>query len=249
MKPTLTAAALILGLSSPATAFDITSMTDEERRAFRTEIRSYLLDNPEVIMEAVNALEAKQAQAQAEADQNLVAANARMIFEDGYSWVGGNPDGDVTIVEFSDYRCGYCRRAMKDVHELIESDGNIRFILKEFPILGEASVASSRFAMAVKNVAGDEAYKAAHDALMTMNSDMSEPVLRRLAGTLELDADAILEEMNSDKINMALRENSKLAQILQINGTPTFVMGNELVRGYVPLDDMRLIVDDIRENG
>ena len=249
MKPTLTAAALILGLSGPATAFDITSMTDEERQAFRTEIRSYLLDNPEVIMEAVNALEAKQAQAQAEADLNLVAANSRMIFEDGYSWVGGNPDGDVTIVEFSDYRCGYCRRAMKDVHELIESDGNIRFILKEFPILGEASVASSRFAMAVKNVAGDEAYKAAHDALMTMNSEMSEPVLRRLADTLELDADAVLAEMNSDKVNMALRENSKLAQILQINGTPTFVMGNELVRGYVPLDDMRLIVDDIRENG
>ncbi len=248
MKTTLAATALITALSTPAFAFDITAMTEDERAMFRAEVRSYLLDNPEVIMEAVAALEAKQAAAQADAEKNMVAANAKMLFDDGYSWVGGNPDGDITVIEFSDYRCGYCRKAMKEVEELVESDGNIRFILKEFPILGEASLASSRFAIATLNVAGPEAYKAAHDALMAMNSEMTEPVLRRLAETLELDADAILAEMDSDKVTYAIEENRKLAQIFQINGTPTFIMGDELVRGYVPLNDMRMIVEDIRDN-
>ena len=248
MKTTLAATALITALSTPAFAFDITAMTEDERAMFRAEVRSYLLDNPEVIMEAVAALEAKQAAAQADAEKNMVAANAKMLFDDGYSWVGGNPDGDITVIEFSDYRCGYCRKAMKEVEELVKSDGNIRFILKEFPILGEASLASSRFAIATLNVAGPEAYKAAHDALMAMNSEMTEPVLRRLAETLELDADAILAEMDSDKVTYAIEENRKLAQIFQINGTPTFIMGDELVRGYVPLNDMRMIVEDIRDN-
>ncbi len=154
MKTTLAATALITALSTPAFAFDITAMTEDERAMFRAEVRSYLLDNPEVIMEAVAALEAKQAAAQADAEKNMVAANAKMLFDDGYSWVGGNPDGDITVIEFSDYRCGYCRKAMKEVEELVESDGNIRFILKEFPILGEASLVSSRFAIAALTVAG-----------------------------------------------------------------------------------------------
>ncbi|SFE00087.1 DsbA family protein [Roseivivax sediminis] len=249
MTPIRSAAAVLALCATPAVAFDITDMTDAEREAFRAEVRSYLMENPEVILEAVETLESRQAAQQAQADSELVAEHSEAIFDDGYSWVGGNPDGDVTVVEFMDYRCGYCRRAKEEVEQLVESDGNIRFILKEFPILGEASVIASRFAVATRNVAGDEAYKQVHDALMSMSGEPSEVALERLAGTLGLDADAIMAEMESDAVREELQSVRSLAQDLAINGTPTFVMGDELVRGYVTIDQMREIVAEAREAG
>ncbi|ETX16520.1 DSBA oxidoreductase [Roseivivax halodurans JCM 10272] len=244
------ASALALAFAAvPAAAFDITDMTDAEREAFRTEVREYLMENPQVILEAVDALEQQQAADQAQADGELVAAHSNAIFEDGYSWVGGNPDGDITVVEFMDYRCGYCRRAKDEVEQLVESDGNIRFILKEFPILGEASMTASRFAIAAKNVGGDEAYKSVHDALMAMSGEPSETALKRIAGTLGLDADAVMDEMDSDAVTEEIASVRELAQQLQIRGTPTFVMGDELIRGYVTIDQMRAIVEDAREAG
>ncbi len=250
MIKTLTAAAaLAIGISAPAFAFDVSAMSDAEREAFRAEVRAYLLDNPEIIFEAVDIAEKRQAEQQAAGDEQLLADNTQAIFDDGMSWVGGNPDGDITVVEFMDYRCGYCRKAHDEVAELVESDGNIRYIVKEFPILGEASTISTRFALAARLVGGDEAYKAAHDALITMTSDMSEPVLRRLAESLDLDADAVLAQMDDPEVARQIAETRALAQTLKINGTPTFVMGTELVRGYVPLDTMEQIVADVRKEG
>ena len=241
--------AALLASGASAQEMDFDAMSDAERAAFGAEVRAYLLENPEVIMEAVQALEARQAQAQAQADLDLVAENAEAIFDDGYSWVGGNPEGDVTVVEFLDYRCGYCRRAHPDVLELIESDGNIRFVIKEFPILGENSVRSSRFALAARAVGGDEAYEAASEALMTLNADMDETVMRRLAESLGLDADAVLAEMDSPAIDEQIARTRDLAQMLQVNGTPTFVMGDELIRGYIPLEAMQEIIAETRQEG
>ncbi|AXI55255.1 hypothetical protein SuNHUV7_29530 (plasmid) [Pseudoseohaeicola sp. NH-UV-7] len=246
MKRTLTALMAFLMLSAPALAFDMEAMSDSERTAFRAEIRAYLLDNPEVIMEAVAALEEAQNQAQAQSDIALVQANAADIFDDGYSWVGGNPDGDITLVEFLDYRCGYCRRAHGEVAQLLESDGDIRLIVKELPILGEQSLLASRFAIAAKQVAGDAEYKILNDALMTMNGDVSETSLRRLSDTLGFDSDAIIAAMDSDAVTQEIARTRALAQRLQINGTPTFVMEDQLLRGYLPLDQMQALVADLR---
>ena len=106
-------------------------------------MQAYLLENPEVLVEAMDVLNARQAAADAQNDATLVKTNADAIFNDPASWVGGNPEGDITLVEFTDYRCGYCRKAYDEVAELVKSDGNIRFIVKEFPILGEASLTSA----------------------------------------------------------------------------------------------------------
>lgn len=243
MKRLLTTTSLCLAvLTAPAFAFDITSMNAEERAAFQEEVRAYLMANPQVILDSVNQMEAQQAAQQAQDDLALVATNAEALFEDGYSWVGGNPEGDITIVEFLDYRCGYCRKAHTEVEELIKSDGNIRFIVKEFPILGDASTVSSRFAIATKQVAGDDAYKAAHDALIAFGGEPSEAALQRLADSLGLDGAAIIAQMGSDKITKEIADTRALAQRLSISGTPTFVMGGQLVRGYVPLSAMQQIV-------
>lgn len=242
--PALTALALIAG---PAQATDLTQMSDAERAAFRAEVRAYLMDNPEVIFEAAQQLEQRQAEAEAKADLEMVKANADAIFHDGFSWVGGNPDGDITLVEFMDYRCGYCRKAVPEVAELLEKDGNIRFIVKEFPILGEASMISSRFAIATKQVAGDDAYGQVHDALMAMQGDLTDVVLRRLAEGLGLDAEAILAHMESPEVTEEIAKTRALAQKLRISGTPTFVLEDELLRGYLPAAHLETIVSEKRE--
>lgn len=242
----LTALILACGIALPAMALDLTEMSDEERSIFRDEVRSYLMDNPEVIMEAVAVLEQRQQQAQVQADESLVTDNADEIFDDGFSFVGGNPDGDITLVEFLDYRCGYCKRAHGEVAKLLETDGNIRLIVKEFPILGEQSLLASRFAIATKQVAGSEAYKGIADALMTLDGEVNIRNLRRLASTFGLDADAIEARMDSPEVTQEIAATRALAQRLKITGTPTFVLQDELLRGYLPYDQMQALVDEKR---
>jgi len=242
----LTAALLCLGLALPAQALDLDNLSDADRARLHEEIRAYLLENPEVIMEAVAVLEERQAASQAEADVQLVRANAEALFASPHDWSGGNPEGDVTLVEFMDYRCGYCRRAVSEVEGLLEDDGNIRLVLKEFPVLGEESVTAARFAIATKQVAGDDAYKAVHDALMAYNGTMNETGLTRLADTLGLDANAIVAEMNSDAVTEVIAANHALGQRLRISGTPSFVMEDRMLRGFVPQDAMQQVADEIR---
>jgi len=247
MKRFLAATSLCLAaLSSPVQALDLSAMSASEREAFRAEVRAFLMENPDVIIEAVNQMETRQADEQAQNDVALVATNSEALFNDGFSWVGGNPEGDITVVEFLDYRCGYCRKAHSEVEQLLTKDGNIRLIVKEFPILGEASTTSSRFAVATKQVAGEEGYKAVHDALITFSGQPSVVALSRLADGLGLDGEAIIKHMDSEEVTHEIDETRALAQRLQIRGTPTFVMGNQLVRGYVPLDAMQQIVSEER---
>ena len=236
-----------LALGHPVQATEIDAMTEAERAAFRAEVRAYLLENPEVLMEAIAVLEQRQAEQQIAADRDLVTLNADALYTDPTSWVGGNPEGDVTLVEFMDYRCSFCRRAHPEVQQLVSGDGNIRYIIKEFPILGEESVAASRFALAVRRVAGDAAYKEVHDRLITARGTMNEETFARIAENLGLDTDAILVEMQNPEIDRIIATNHALAQKLEISGTPSFVFQTELVRGYVPLASMQDIVQAIRD--
>lgn len=241
----LTFAALLTSamlMAIPAAA----EMTDAERQAFHAEMRAYLLANPEVIVEALDILQAREQADASLRDQQILAQKHDEIFNDKASWAGGNPDGDITIVEFTDYRCGYCRKAYTEIEELVKSDGNIRFVLKEFPILGEASVISSRFAIAVLQLHGPGAYKAAHDQLIALRGEPDTATLERLAGDLGLDATAITARMATDAVTDVIRANHALADTLNISGTPTFVVNGTMVRGYVPLDGMRQIVAEER---
>lgn len=203
---------------------------------FGAQVRSYLLQNPEVIFEAVAVFEQRNATAQADMDAALLQANAEALFNDGHSWVGGNPDGDVTLVEFMDYRCGFCKRAHEEVADLLEADGNIRLIIKEFPILGPESELASRFAVAVLRLAGDDAYETVHDTMMQYDGAITPDYLDDLATLLDLDFEVIVAEMESDDVTGILAENLALAQRMQISGTPTFVMETEMIRGFVDAD-------------
>jgi protein-disulfide isomerase len=244
---------LIAGLVSlPAFAEDLPlkpKMTDAERSAFRDEVRAYLLQNPEVLIEAMDVLQAREEAAATLRDVQMVSSLSDQIFLNPNDWVGGNPEGDLTLVEFMDYRCGYCRKAYEDVEKLIQTDGNIRFVVKEFPILGEASLLSAQFAIAVRQLHGDAAYAKAHDALMTLRGEPNPETLARLAGDLGLEAQPILARMGSPEVMQVIRDNHALADQMQVTGTPAFVLKDMVMRGYAPLDVMRDFVADARSDG
>ena len=241
MLRTLTAATLMACTALTATAQDAT-----DDAAFGARVRAYLLENPEVIMEAVGLLQQREDAAASQADEAMVAAQLEALINDGFSWVGGNPDGDITVVEFMDYRCGYCKKAFPEVESLLTADGNIRFIVKEFPILGEQSVLGSQFAIAAHIVAGDDAYKAVHDTLMNFNGEITVDTLRDLAAGLDLDGDAILAKLDDPEVVRRITANRELGQALNISGTPTFVVQNQMVRGYVPEDQLQQLIDGLR---
>lgn len=247
----LTATTIGLALGAAPALAEGESMSDAARAALRAEIRAYLLDNPEVIFEAVAEYERRTMAQQADMDATLIEINAEDLFADAHSWQGGNLDGDVTLVEFMDYRCGFCRRALPQMMEFTEQDGNVRLVIKEFPILGPASEAMSRFAVAVLQLSDPDTYFAAHERLMNLQGEPDETTLTALAIELGLDGAAVLERMRSEAVTQVLAENRALAQRLQISGTPSFIMGSEggqaeLLRGFLPASELHSIAADLR---
>ncbi|TPE49225.1 DsbA family protein [Amaricoccus solimangrovi] len=221
-------------------------MTDAEREAFQREVHDYLLAHPEILNEMVRILDARQKEQAAQSDQQLVAANADAIFDDGYSWVTGNPEGDFTLVEFLDYQCGYCRKAMPELTELLESDGRIRMIVKDFPILGPGSELAARAAVATMIAEGPEAYGRLHDTLMAGKGQITDESLDRAMRKADLDPAKIRAAMSDPEVDGRIARNRALAEKLSITGTPTFVFQSDMVRGYIPLADMRKVVDQLR---
>ncbi|MFE3837002.1 DsbA family protein [Pseudogemmobacter sonorensis] len=255
MRPclSLAAALLISGAAllpfAGARAGGLLDMTGEERAAFNDAVRAYLLENPEVLLEAMSVLQVREEALAAERDLLLVEEHRASIFESADDWSGGNPQGDLVVVEFMDYRCGYCHQAYDEVHELVASDGNIRFVLKELPVLGDASVMISKFAIAVRQLHGDAAYKAAHDALFSLRGAADLATLERLAAELGHEPGPIMARMQDPAVQAVIDRNYALAGALELSGTPTFVIGEALVRGYVALDGLRQIVAAERLDG
>lgn len=238
----LPAALPLAALALPAAA----EMTGADRSAFRAGVRAYLTGNPEVLMEAIAVPEERQAATETAGDQALVADNALAIFDDGHSRVGGNPDGDVVMGEFIDCRCGYCRRAWPETEQPVADDGQVRRIIQEPPILGPGSELSSRFAVAVLQLDGPEACKQTHDAL---RAEATGDSLARLALQLGLDTAAIMARMTAPEVTAVPQANRTLADKLGIGGTPTYVMGDTMVRGHVPPGGMQGIVAGARQGG
>lgn len=234
-------------LAAPAGATDLQAMTEADRAAFGAEVRAYLIENPEVLLEVMQVLREREAAAEEAQDQQLLAANAEELFNDGISWVGGNPDGDITIVEFLDYRCGYCRKAHDEVAKLLAADGNIRWVVKEFPILGPDSDRSAQLAIATLRKLGGDAYGRLHDVLMTFEGPVNEKTLPIIAKRAGIDLGAVLDEMGSKAVQDHIKRIHAQARALRMTGTPAFVIGGTIVRGYVPADSLEIIVAEERE--
>ena len=221
-------------------------MSDFEKDQFGEQVRDYLIQNPEVILNALRILEQRQKTADLQAEEMMIATYLQEIQNDGFSWVGGNPDGDITLVEFMDYRCGYCRKAHKQLADLVESDGNIRMVVKEYPILGVESTNSSMAAVATLQSLGPDAYKKMYDELMVFDGPVTDISIRFLAKKLGLDADVIIKAMDEPSVLAHIERTRQLGEQLNVTGTPTFVFNDQIIRGYVPEDAMKQIVAELR---
>ncbi len=248
LLPTTLAAALSLILAvGPSVAFDLTKMTEDEQKAFGEAVRQYLIDHPDVLIEVSDALKAKQEAEQAAGDKALVASHATDLFTDPASYAGGNPQGTLTVVEFIDYRCGYCHKAHADVASLVQTDGNIRYIVKEFPILGDESVMASRFAIAALQVAGEDAYAKLNAGFYeSFRGDVTTETLAAFATGMGIDPQPILAAMDRPEVTKVIDDNYALGSAMGIQGTPTFIIGDQVLRGYAPAETLKQLVDQAR---
>lgn len=233
----LLALVLALGIPLPSTADGL----DEAR--VRELVLETILDNPEIIMEAVAILEQRQAAAQAGSQADALADQRVLLEQDPNAPVLGNPAGDVTVVEFFDYNCPYCRRAMTQVQGLLEADVDVRLVYREWPILGDGSVFAAKAALAARK---QGKYEAFHWAMMAMKDRAEETSVLRIAEEVGLDIEQLRRDMEAPEVEEHIATSMRLTQALGFNGTPSFVIGDNLVPGYVELETLEGLVSETR---
>lgn len=189
-----------------------------------------LRENPELVLEALQTLEVRQAEAQEAAAVAALSAERDLLERDPNAPVLGNPNGDVTVVEFFDYNCPYCKRAMPEVDALLAEDGNVRLVMREWPILSEGSAFAARAALAARQ---QGKYAEMHDALMSMRGKVEADTVLRIAGETGLDVEKLKIDMQAPEVEAHIATSMRLADALGFNGTPSFVIGDQLVRGFV----------------
>jgi protein-disulfide isomerase len=241
----LALAVLLAGaVAAPTRAAD--ALTPEQKQAVEAVIHDYFLKNPEFMVEVLRAAEAKIKQDRATDARQAIATYRKELLADATSPVGGNREGDVTIVEFFDYRCPYCKQVEPAIEALVKEDPKIRIVYKEFPVLGAESVYASRMALAA---AKQDKYFAFHDAMMSTKGQITEKVILQVAAAAGIDLAKAKADMNDAAIKDIIRHNYTLAEALDINGTPAFVIGDTLVPGATGIEDLKKLVAEARKPG
>lgn len=247
---TCRAAALIGALSiAPSAMAQPAEFTDLQRRAIGEIVKDYLLKNPEVLTEVIAELEKRQTEAQRVAQASALKETSQTLLNASHSYVVGNPSGDVTLVEFFDYNCGYCKRALGDLRTLLKSDPKLRVVLKDFPVLGPDSVEASRVSLAAKNqLQGDKLFDF-HMKLMDSKGRINGERAMAVAKDMGLDMARLQKDLESAEIRSALQENMGLGDKLGLTGTPAFVIGDAVIPGAVGLDPLKQVVASVRKCG
>jgi protein-disulfide isomerase len=218
----------------------------QQKQELESFIRDYLISHPEVIKEALEELERRQAAEAALKTKEAIKQKAREIYQSSEDLVLGNPAGKVTMVEFFDYNCGYCKRALPEVAKLIEANDDLKVVIKEFPILGPGSTYAAKAALASRK---QGKYVEFHHALNAMEGVKDETSVLKTAQEVGLDIDKLKQDMETDEVLNVIRRNYGLAEALAINGTPSFVIDDTLEPGFVPFDVLTKHVLAVRQNG
>jgi protein-disulfide isomerase len=224
------------------------SFNAAQRGEIERIVREYLLKNPELMQEVLAELDKRQALAEAEKHRTAVKQHSEAIFNSPRQVTIGNTQGDVTVVEFFDYNCGYCKRAMVDMLDLLKGDGKVKFVLKEFPVLGEASVQAAQVAAAVRmqDKTGGKKYLEFHQKLLTGRGPADKARALAAAKEVGLDVARIERDMAGDEVKATLEESFKIAEALGLNGTPSYVVGNDVLIGAVGLNALKEKVNSAR---
>jgi protein-disulfide isomerase len=215
------------------------SRSDQE---IKDLVRGYLLENPEVIMEALIILQEKEELAKAEAAKNAMSDIQNSLTNSKNDPVGGNPDGDLTIVEFFDYNCGYCKRAASTLTSLKKKNPNLRVVYKEWPILSPSSETAARVALAV-NLLYPDRYEELHVAFMNSSSLGSDKGVWSVVDKLKFDRKEIESKLNDPIVNLHIADTQAQARALGITGTPAFIVGTEIIKGALPEREIQKVID------
>ena len=240
------ALAVALGLAAlPARAQDFSAT---QRGAIEKIVRDYLLAHPEVLQEAMAELEKKQQLAETEKARSAIKNHSEALFNSPRQVVLGNPQGDVTFVEFFDYNCGYCKRALNDMTTLMEKDPKLKVVLKEFPVLGPGSVEAAQVAVAVRmqDKTGKK-YLDFHQKLLGGRGQADKAKALAVAKDVGMDMARLDKDMKSDEVSKTIEESMKLAEALGLNGTPSYVIGNDVVIGAVGLEALGKKIEAARQ--
>lgn len=211
---------------SPTLAAGETKAPDQAR--IEQVLRDYLPKHPDILVEMTNELDKKQAAEQEAQQQKAIGEHADLIFRSPATFVGGNPNGDVSVVEFFDYNCGYCRRAMPDVVKLVDKDPKIRLVLKDLPIFGEESEDAAKGALAAMK---QGKYFEMHQKLFSESGKANKEKVLKIAKELNLDVDKLQKDMDDPSVKQALEENKALAEKLGLQGTPLYLIGDKVLPG------------------
>jgi|SRR5579863_6175929 protein-disulfide isomerase len=229
-----------LAFSAAPPAASAQSFSDGQRGEIETIVKNYLVSHPEVLEEAMAELNKRQAAAEDQKHEASVTQNSEAIFNSPRGVVLGNKDGDVTFVEFFDYNCGYCKRAMADMLDLLKSDSKLKVVLKEFPVLSEGSVEAARVAVAVRmQDPGGKKYLDFHQKLLGGRGPADKARAMAAAKDAGLDVGRIEKDLASPEVRATIEENFKLAESMGMNGTPSYVIGKQVVIGAIGLDGLK----------
>jgi protein-disulfide isomerase len=250
LLPALGAAALmsLVALAPVATAQPAT-FTEQQKQAIGQIVRDYLLQNPELLQEVMAELEKRQSEQQRVSQASALKEWRQTLLNAPHSIIAGNPQGDVTLIEFFDYNCGYCKRALSDVRTLAKADPKLRIVLKDFPVLGPDSVEASRVSLAVKNqLQGDKLFDYHTKVLETRGRVNGERAMA-VAKEMGVDMARLQKDIESPDVRAALQENVGLGDKLGLTGTPAFIIGEEIIPGAVGLEPLKQVVAGVRKCG
>ena len=219
---------------------------DSQRQEMGSIVRDYLLSHPEILQEMSQTLEQKQKLAEDEQRKDGLVKYANQIFRDKSDYVAGNPKGNVTMVEFFDYNCPWCKKDFPDVMALIDEDKELKVVLKEFPILGPDSEYAAKAAIA----AGKQGkYLQMHTALYLHGGRVTPEIVDEIAAAQGLDMEQLKRNMEDPKTAEVITRNRDLAQLIAINGTPAFIIDDKLIPGYLPKDELASTIKEVRARG
>jgi protein-disulfide isomerase len=234
--------------NAPAAKPMASTFSDDQRHEIENIIKTYLVAHPEVIQDAMDALDKQQKQADADKAKVTIKDQNATIFNSPHQVVLGNPQGNVTMVEFFDYNCAYCKRALPDMMELLKTDTNLKFVLKEFPVLGPGSVEAAHVAVAARMQDGTgKKYIEFHQKLLGGRGPADKERALAIAKELGFDMPRLEKDMDSDEVKATIDEDMKIADALGVSGTPSYVIGDEVIVGAVGLDALRDKIKDERK--
>jgi protein-disulfide isomerase len=233
--------------SAPVARAD--SLTPAQKTEFGAFIHDYLVSHPEVLREAIDALDKHDKQAAEEARQKAVVDDANEIYRSKFQADVGNPQGQATLVEYFDYNCHFCKGALPDIVRLMKEDPNLHVVLKDFPVLGPGSVEAARVASAARNQLPGERFWDFHYKLLGLHGPVGKKEALAVAKEMGLDMDRLQKDMESPDINNGLKETMAVADQLQINGTPTFIVGDTVVVGAVGYNDLKAKLSAVHKCG